>query len=157
MSVWVGLMSQKCVSASSADSNKALGASKKFILPIQSICPILLTQPQAWTHPLFLHSMFRRTELRQRVLDKSHSRTSHSITFLWSNYAWTESSIPWTSLAPKILNLAFLATILGIWQTARPQTVKVLLSRLSPLQLPGVVKLAGTCNSFFSWICGLCN
>lgn len=127
-SVFVGLMSQKCVSASSANSSKALRAFKQFILSIQSICPNLFTQSQAWTHPQFLHSMCRRKELRQKVLAKSRSQTSYSITFLWSNYARTESSIPQTSLAPKILNLSFLETIFGIWQTAGLQTMKMLLS-----------------------------
>lgn len=128
MSVFAGMISEKCVSASSANSSKALGAFKQFIPPIQSICPILFTQSQAWTHPQCLHSMCRRKELRQKVLAKSHSQTSDSITFLWSNYPWTESSIPQTSLAPKILNLAFLATIFGTWQTARLQTMKMWLS-----------------------------
>lgn len=126
MSVFVGLVSQKCASASSANSSKALRAFKQFILSIQSICPNLFTQ--AWTHSQFLHSMCRRKELRQKVLAKSRSQNSYSITFLWCNYAWTESRILWTSLAPKILNLLFLPTVFGIWQTARLQTMKRLLS-----------------------------
>lgn len=108
------------------------------------------------------------TEERGWGRDKAMAKT-HSLDFIlphlsmsWTNYAWTESSLLWTSLASKILSLAHLGTIFGLWPTARLQSMNVLPAWGSQglklregypcfhdLVVWNAMNLTVTCNSFF--------